>query len=134
MRKLLVFAVMAACLGACQAATSQSPPLPTKLVEDGSAEHPLKIAHLHIEHLPSNNDLDHRYPHDAMRRDIPGVARLVCLVAVDGHLTNCDIREEAPAGAGFGPATIAVSEYVKLQPGLYTGKFVDFTLRWRTGG
>ena len=61
-----------------------------------------------------------------------GRVKLVCLAQPDGHLSNCMVAEVTPSGAGFDAATLHVMRFVKLSPGLYTGKFVDFTLNWMT--
>ena len=135
MRQLLMFGSLATCLTGCQAVTSpSSPSVHANVMEDGSAEHPLKLGRLHIEHLPTSSDLANQYPYEAMRHDTAGKARLVCIVKADGHLSECAIKEDLPTGAGFGAATLSVSDLVRLQRGLYTGKFVDFTLTWKTSG
>ncbi len=131
MRKLLLCLGAATCLAGCQTAMS-SAPVRTVSLEDGSPEHPLKIGHLRIEHLPTTADLRNGYPREALRNDTPGKVKLVCLAQSDGKLSNCIVKEAIPSAAGFDDATLLVVKYVKLSPGLYTGKFVDFTLTWRT--
>ena len=133
MKTVVLSSVALLYLIGCQAPPAPMPiPTPAASIEDGTAEHPYKVGHLHLVHLPTSNEIANRYPHDALRRDIRGVVSLVCSVEVDGHLTACSVKSEAPPGMKFGSATLFVSQLIVLQPGLYTGKSVDFTLRWQT--
>ncbi|HEV7351705.1 MAG TPA: energy transducer TonB [Brevundimonas sp.] len=59
---------------------------------------------------PTGQDLADEYPTRALERGQGGRAIISCLVRADGRLEDCQTISEYPRGAGFGRATIRVSE------------------------
>jgi hypothetical protein len=84
---------------------------------------------------PSANDLVPLYPRRAVTRGIPGAAEIECIVGPKGEMKDCQVLAEAPAGLGFGEATIGAARYFRVPPtdaaGQPTaGKVVRLPLRW----
>jgi TonB family protein len=57
------------------------------------------------------------YPGRALRNHIGGHAVVVVYVNDEGRVTYWSIREESPAGAGFGAATLAAARRWRFEPG-----------------
>jgi TonB family protein len=57
------------------------------------------------------------YPAGALRNHVGGHAVIVLYVNKDGRVTYSSIREEAPAGEGFGAATLAAARRWTFEPG-----------------
>ncbi len=57
------------------------------------------------------------YPAGALRNNIGGHAVIVVYVNGEGRVTYARIREEAPAGEGFGPATLAAARKWRFEAG-----------------
>ena len=61
-----------------------------------------------------------------------------CVVDVIGHLRDCEITEEHPAGQGFGAATLKAARYFRVKPATRDGHPVEATItipmRWKMDG
>lgn len=57
------------------------------------------------------------YPAGALRNHVGGHAVIIVYVNTDGRVTYSRIREEAPAGQGFGAATLAAARRWQFEPG-----------------
>lgn len=63
---------------------------------------------------PSGADIEKVYPSGAWDRGQSGRAAIGCSVAAKGRLTDCKILSEDPEGAGFGEATLKLSEKFRM--------------------
>ena len=133
MRRALLSAVALVFLAASRAAPAPSlTPLPPGSSEDGTAEHPYRLDHLKIAHMVTRDEAAEQYPQSALRNDTPGRARVVCRITATGDLTDCVVKEEEPDGLGFGAATIALTQHIKLIPGIYSPTtMVEVPMRWQ---
>ena len=63
-----------------------------------------------------------------------GHTTMRCIVDVSGHLRDCKITSESPAGRGFGAATLKVAHLFKVKPAMRDGHPVEaaitIPLRW----
>lgn len=57
------------------------------------------------------------YPAGALRNHVGGHAVVIVYVNDEGRVTYSRIREEAPAGEGFGAATVAAARRWRFEPG-----------------
>ncbi len=67
---------------------------------------------------PNGNDIARVYP-DPDRGQFAGVsgeAELDCRLAANGRLERCRVFAEAPVGAGFGMAALALAPKFRLEP------------------
>lgn len=71
---------------------------------------------------PTDQDLLSVWPPDALRTGKGGTAMIDCLVALEGTLYGCRIASEKPAGAGFGPAALALTPQLLMKPAIKDGK------------
>ena len=62
---------------------------------------------------PTGDDLRFFYPVPAWNSNRSGSARLQCLALADGGL-RCRVRDETPAGAGFGEAALGLSTLLRI--------------------
>lgn len=69
-----------------------------------------------------------RVPPRAFQAGISGWARVTCLVAEGGRLTECEVEEESPRGLGFGDAALATMPSVILSPEIPVGRLVGIKL------
>ena len=67
-------------------------------------------------HRPTNAQLEAAWPSGAAKRGEPGRAAMMCKVRDDGGVGDCTVKMESPAGAGFGPALLALAGEYKLDP------------------
>jgi TonB family protein len=65
---------------------------------------------------PTAADLVKDYPADAVKAHLEGRATIGCDVARDGALKGCKVITESPAGAGFGEASLKLSERFRMKP------------------
>jgi TonB family protein len=65
---------------------------------------------------PTSADLVKDYPPDAVKAHVEGRATIACDVAATGALARCKVISEAPAGAGFGEASLKLSERFRMKP------------------
>jgi len=65
---------------------------------------------------PNGSDLVRFYPAKALVRELDGLAVMRCRVERTGALSACAILREAPQGAGFGKATLAMAPLFKMKP------------------
>ena len=84
---------------------------------------------------PANDDMEREYPRVARLMGLGGHATMTCTAMTDGRLEDCHVVDEDPAGLGFGAATIRVSVYFRVKPGVKDGKPVQgaitIPMRWR---
>ncbi|HWQ88120.1 TonB family protein, partial [Brevundimonas sp.] len=76
------------------------------------------------------------FPERALSRGIEsGTVRVSCAVQPNGSLTDCQVRSEDPAGAGFGQAALAAARRSRVSPrtvdGAAVGARVEWTQRYR---
>jgi TonB family protein len=71
---------------------------------------------------PTGEDMARFYPVDAAKAKIEGKATIDCRVAVDGRLNSCTVRSESPAQAGFGEASLQLTQYFQMTPATLDGK------------
>jgi TonB family protein len=71
---------------------------------------------------PSARDLNAVWPMSAMRNGISGSATISCKTSLTGGLEQCVVREETPAGAGFGQAALLLAPALRWKPGTRDGK------------
>lgn len=74
---------------------------------------------------PSGNDLASNYPRAALNKGLSGSATIVCRILANGRLTDCNLVEEAPAGMGFGDATIRLAPYFQMTTTMADGSSVE---------
>jgi len=87
---------------------------------------------------PNSSDLARFYPSRAASDGTEGVATINCAVQANGRVTDCNVVNESPAGAGFGRATIQASSRFQMRPQTRDGQpvggaRVNITLRWVLG-
>lgn len=74
-------------------------------------------------------------PVDIVALPTEGEVTLRCVAKSDGHLTDCIILSERPAGAGFGEEALRSARQAKLAPRTVRGApenaSVQFTVRFR---
>lgn len=58
---------------------------------------------------PTAQDVERSFPAKAKAAAQPGVAVIICKVLVGGHLSECVIKQETPAGQGFGDAALKLA-------------------------
>lgn len=85
---------------------------------------------------PEGYDVARFYPDRATERGIEGFAEASCIVGAEGAPSNCRLLEEAPAGLGFGAATLRAFGLMRIAPqtrsGVATaGKSVRLRFIWR---
>jgi TonB family protein len=71
---------------------------------------------------PASDYIAQVYPDAARRAGIEGKAVLECSVAADGHVQDCSVAEESPAGYGFGEAALKMSRLFTARPTSAGGK------------
>jgi TonB family protein len=65
---------------------------------------------------PTGEDFAELYPKDAARNMVEGSATISCRIDAAGALIDCAATSEAPPGAGFGAAALAMSGKFKMRP------------------
>jgi protein TonB len=88
------------------------------------------------EKLPDGEVFASYYPDRAQRLGKGGKVRLDCKVAANGALQACDVADETPKDYGFGEASLKISRFFRMKPGLDDGRpiagasvFIDIV--WR---
>jgi TonB family protein len=66
---------------------------------------------------PSFEDFARAYPEDALKAGVSGVVEISCLVKPDGGLEGCTVTRETPTGAGFGKASLSLTDKFRVRPG-----------------
>jgi TonB family protein len=74
---------------------------------------------------PSGYEVARYYPDLATRAAVQGRAQLQCRVSTAGELHGCVVADEAPAGWGFGEATLRMSRTLRFKPELIDGEPVE---------
>ena len=74
---------------------------------------------------PSWEDLNAVWPREAMKKGLDGRAVLSCTLTARGLLEACTVREETPAGEGFGAAALLLTPSFVLKPATQDGKLTD---------
>jgi TonB family protein len=64
---------------------------------------------------PSPGDVFRAYPDAARKRGVVGNAVVECRMAASGPLSDCAVLTEAPAGAGFGAAALALTPLFRAE-------------------
>src|SRR5262249_20580533 len=76
-------------------------------------------------------DLQRRYyPRAALERKLEGKASVDCIVRDNGQLDTCWVKEEMPAGSGFGGATLNLVNPMTLVSALPTDRKQSFEMTW----
>lgn len=65
---------------------------------------------------PEGADLAAVYPPAASAQSLPGSALIACRVDAAGGLEDCKLEREAPTGAGFGRAALALTGKFRMKP------------------
>lgn len=73
---------------------------------------------------PTAADVAIFYPERALVRELPGSARLDCVVRNDGSLA-CSVQAESPAGYGFGEAALGIAQSFRMAPRLDDGSATE---------
>ncbi len=82
----------------------------------------LKATLPYWEKKPTADDFVKEYPAGAKLHKISGSATISCKSDPAGKLHHCVVVSEAPAGYGFGAATLRMAKYFKLHPAWRDGK------------
>jgi TonB family protein len=103
------------------AATQAAPP-----AADGDASDrldlPLEGAHTAaVVNVPTNDQMQREYPRVALAMSLPGSATMTCASEPDGHLDECRVDSESPAGLGFGAAVLRLAAYFSIKPATFDG-------------
>jgi TonB family protein len=109
----LAGAVTASIVGAVQAQPTAPPPAPPGAV----------VTNPDWLRRPSEEDMRTAFPRGA--KASKGVARITCVVTVQGLLRNCDVTSETPADQGFGGAALAIAPQFLFRPATYNGRPVE---------
>lgn len=64
---------------------------------------------------PTLEDLVRVYPKAAQTAHVTGMAMIACSMRQDGRLQACTVRQEAPAGQGFGEAALKLSPRFRME-------------------
>ena len=65
---------------------------------------------------PTLPDMMTVYPEQARRKGLSGMAKVKCIVTVEGKLDQCVVLEETPADGGFGQAALSLLSYCRMHP------------------
>jgi TonB family protein len=83
---------------------------------------------------PTQDNISRVYPTEALRKQLDGHVMLQCTVDTEGYLFNCVVREETPAGSGFGNAALEITAYIRMTPatslGLPTASSVEVPINF----
>lgn len=84
--------------------------------------------------IPSGESMGDAYPEFASIIELEGAATLRCMIALEGRLANCRVRDAAPVGLGFDRAALALTPQFQVQPREVDGEAaksqVQFTVRF----
>jgi TonB family protein len=111
MRKMIVFATMVAIAAASSAARAQDAPANCKNPD--------------WKHVPTRDQLVSIWPRAALEKGLNGKAEITCTTTTQGSLRDCTVVREAPPGAGFGQAAIALSPQFLMTPKMCGGRPVQ---------
>lgn len=76
--------------------------------------------------MPDPNRIQGVFPKAAADAGVKaGVGVIDCRVEPDGHLTECKVAREDPAGLGFGDAALLVAPIMQMNPWTDDGRPVD---------
>ena len=64
---------------------------------------------------PTLQELVSVYPKAAEKADVTGLVMMACGIRDDGRLRACTIRQETPAGHGFGRAALKLSPRFRME-------------------
>lgn len=110
------FEFQAPTLKGASASTLNQPPVPAEAVN--------------WERRPAGPQMARYYPDLAERMNKNGVTAIQCQVMDDLRLSNCSLSAEAPAGFGFGDASLKLAIFFKAAPGTPIGERVNITINW----
>ncbi len=135
MIRLAYAAVVLALASSGPALAAGGPPAagsPLELPLDGNTTNPDWLR------PPSGEDLQREYPQLAQYLKLGGGATISCEVETDGHLDDCHVLSEWPAGLGFGAAAVRSTAYMMMKPATRDGKptvgRVVVPLKFQLGG
>jgi TonB family protein len=74
---------------------------------------------------PTQSEMLRTLPAEAARQGVDGRAVISCEVSPEGTLRGCLVREESPAGMGFGAAALTVSTLFRMRPATVDGRPVS---------
>jgi TonB family protein len=104
--KLLGTVLLATALASC-ASSSPSPSQQTPTSNDRPAN---------WRSLPAADLFLRAYPQRAWDEGVGSKVMLDCTIGTDGHLHDCTVVSESPAGWGFGEATLKLTPYFLFTP------------------
>ena len=84
--------------------------------------------------MPQSDDLQRIYPTAALKAGVAGLVHMACTADDQGYLKDCVVRDETPAGLGFGNAALEATGYMRMYPatnfGVPARAFVIVPLRF----
>ena len=94
-------------------------------------EEPLEVVPPSWRTLPDSWIVRRYYPAAAAMQRVEGDVALSCAVTVEGHLEDCIVLTERPANSGFGPAAVALTSELRVNPRVEDGRIVqESTIRF----
>lgn len=79
------------------------------------------ITPMTVARRPSSEEVAQFYPRAALDAGLAGEGTVVCDVDVGGSLSACELKEESPAGHGFGQAAMQVAPMLLMRPATLNG-------------
>ncbi len=106
------------------------------LLVDAPGPHPEVVIAADWLRMPKPDDFNRFYPARALEEGVEGEATMNCKVRPDGTLTLCRIVREAPAGKGFGAATLKLASRYQMTTTTRDGfpvadAQITIPVRWR---
>jgi TonB family protein len=75
--------------------------------------------------IPDANQVSAVYPPDAAHRGLNGLALMHCWLKTNGHLRDCEIKDETPPSSGFGSASLRLAQIFLMKPATREGQPVE---------
>lgn len=88
-------------------------------------EEPLEVVLPTWRTLPDSWIIGRYYPAAAAMQRVDGDVTLSCAVTVEGRLEDCIVLTERPANSGFGPAAVALTSELRVNPRVEDGRIVE---------
>ena len=108
--------VLAPALAWAEPSSSQPPPS----LQDLTAP-PVLPPGVSVTVVPPKPEVRRQFT-DLPQVKVAGSVRLLCQVTADGHLENCTVLSETPAGHGLGQAALATSSKFRMRPQFSDGR------------